>query len=91
MSSDSQTIARRATAGGTLVVTTWLGTMPVSRSNHHSDMAVRMRPLSGIGVGSTQSYAEIRSLATNSIRPSGVSNRSRTLPEYTWRYPSGSS
>ena len=32
-----------------------------------------MRPLSGIGVGSTQSKAEIRSLATMSSVPSGAS------------------
>ncbi len=73
MSSFVHTIARRATASGTRVEMTWLGTRSLSRSNHHSDIAVRMRPLSGIGVGSTQSYAEIRSLATNSSRPSGVS------------------
>ena len=32
-----------------------------------------MRPLSGIGVGSTKSNAEMRSLATMSSSPSGAS------------------
>ena len=46
----------RATRAGTSVAdTTWLGTMSASRSNHHSDSWVRIRPLSGIGVGSTTS------------------------------------
>ena len=65
-------MARPATALGILPDATWFGTTPSSRLNHHFDSAVRMRPLSGIGVGSTQSNAEMRSLATNSSRSSGV-------------------
>ena len=66
-------MARPANSGGTSVDTTWFGTMSASCSNHHSDSWVRTRPLSGIGVGSTKSYAEMRSLATKSRRPSGAS------------------
>ena len=91
MSSGSQTIARPSTPAGTLVERTWLAVTLSSRSNHHSDSAVRILPLSGTGVGSTQSKAEIRSLATNNSLPSGVRYRSRTLPEYTCTYPSGRS
>ena len=55
MSSFEHTIARRSTAAGTREDTTWFSTMSDRRSNHQRLMAVRMRPLSGIGVGSTQS------------------------------------
>ena len=50
--------------------TTWWGTTSASRSNHHSDIRVRISPLSGIVESSTKSNAEIRSLATISSRPS---------------------
>ena len=52
---------------------TWLGTRSASWENHHSDIRVRISPLSGIVLSSTKSYAEIRSLATISRLPS--SNR----------------
>ena len=40
--------ARPATASGTSVDTTWLGTRSESWSNHHSDSRVSTAPLSGI-------------------------------------------
>src|SRR5688572_18632606 len=55
--------------------------IPAVSANQKRDRAVRMRPLSGTAVGSTTSNALMRSLATRTIRPSGSSNRSRTLPE----------
>ena len=49
-------MARPAHCRGTSVAEiTWLGMMSLSRSNHHSDSWVRMRPLPGTGVGSTTS------------------------------------
>ncbi len=57
---------------GTSVEITWLGTMSAIRSNHHSDSWVRTRPLSGISFGSTQSWADIRSLATMTSSPDPV-------------------
>ncbi len=51
---------------GSSADTRWCGTRSASRSNHQTDSAVSTRPLSGIGVGSTTSYAETRSLATTS-------------------------
>src|SRR4051794_10955773 len=57
-----------------------LSSTGASCSNHHTDSAVSTRPLSGIGVGSTWSYAEMRSLATTSSSPSGPAYMSRTLP-----------
>ena len=51
-----QRIARPANSAGTSVrETTWWGAMSASWSNHHSESAVKRRPLSGIGVGSTTS------------------------------------
>ena len=52
---------------------TWLGTRSASWSNHHSDIRVRISPLSGIVVSSTKSKIEIRSLATISSSPPGSS------------------
>ena len=62
MSSDSTMVARPATASGTCVEMTWLGTS--SWSNHHSESWVRMAPLSGMLVASTWSKAEMLSVAT---------------------------
>ena len=53
--------------------------MSAVRSNQNTDRPVRTLPLSGIGVGSTTSYAEMRSEATISRR-SPRSYISRTLP-----------
>ena len=58
--------ARPATASGTSVETTWLGTTSASCSNHHSDSCVRTLPLSGISLSRMWSNAEIRSEATSS-------------------------
>ena len=80
ISSRSQTIARPANSGGTSVDSTCPGTRSANWSNHHRLSAVRMRPLSGIRLGSTQSNAEIRSDATTSNEPSAKSYRSRTFP-----------
>ena len=65
---------RRRRAGG------W-GRVDSVSANQNRDSPVRTRPLSGISVGSTTSKALIRSEAMSSSRPSGSSNRSRTLPE----------
>jgi hypothetical protein len=48
---------------------------------------VSTRPLSGIGVGSTWSYAEMRSLATTSSNPPGAAYMSLTLPAARWSRP----
>jgi hypothetical protein len=48
-------------------------------SNQNTDICVSTLPLSGIGVGITTSYAEMRSEATISRSPSS-SYISRTLP-----------
>ena len=51
-----QRTARPANSGGTSVADmTWFGAMSARRSNHHSDSAVRISPLSGMGVGRTTS------------------------------------
>ena len=63
----------------------WLGTRSASCSNHHSDIRVRIAPLSGMVVSRTKSNAEIRSLATMSRSPDARRYRSRTLPEWRWR------
>ena len=74
--------ARRSRAGGS-------GRCPAVRSNQNTDRPVRTLPLSGIGVGSTTSYAEMRSEATISRR-SPRSYISRTLPRL-WRVSPASS
>ena len=51
------------------------------RPNQKRDRPVSTRPLSGTGVGSTTSNAEMRSDATSSSRSSSSAYRSRTLPE----------
>ncbi|SKT76613.1 Uncharacterised protein [Mycobacteroides abscessus subsp. abscessus] len=56
----------------------WFGT--VSSPKKNTLIAVRMRPLSGIGVSRTKSNAEIRSVATNSRCSSSTRYSSRTLP-----------
>src|SRR5215207_6330367 len=77
----------------------WFGTISPRRSNQKTDRPVSTLPLSGIGVGWTASYVEIRSLATSSRR-SPRSYSSRTLPEamrgrsartLTWRDASSGS
>ncbi len=79
---------RPRTASGTLVDSRWLAHRSRNWSSHHSDIWVSTTPLSGTGVLSTWSYAEMRSEATRSIRcscakpvsgSSGAYN-SRTLP-----------
>src|SRR5207249_1109256 len=61
--------ARRAMSTGSNVMR-WLVTMWAVRANQNAERAVRTRPLSGTGVGSTWSNAEIRSVATISrFRP----------------------
>jgi hypothetical protein len=45
-------------------VTRWLVTRSAVRANQNSERPVRTRPLSGIGLGSTTSKAEMRSLVT---------------------------
>ena len=57
----------------------WLRTSPRVRSNQNRESPVRTRPLSGMGVGSTTSNAEMRSDATSSSR-SPKPYSSRTLP-----------
>ena len=59
------------------VLSRWFGGASVSSQNSVS--AVSTRPLSGIGVGSTQSKALMRSVATMTSR-SPRSYTSRTLP-----------
>ena len=59
----------------------WSGTRPPVSPNQKRDRPVSTRPLSGIGVGSTTSNAEMRSEATSSSRSSSSAYRSRTLPE----------
>src|SRR5436305_13700753 len=67
----------------------WLRTIPRVRSNQKRESPVRTRPLSGIGVGSTTSNAEMRSDATSSSRsPNAYS--SRTFPDAVWRRSSAS-
>src|SRR5215217_5806911 len=92
MSNGSHTTARPATWGGTSRETTWFGTRSASWSNHHSDIRVRIRPLSGMVAPSTKSKIERRSLATMSRRPactpSVIRYRSRTLPECSGSVPS---
>ena len=56
MSSRWHLIARPANSAATSdAEITWLGVTPASWPNHHSDSAVRIRPLSGMGVGRTTS------------------------------------
>ena len=62
--------ARPATSAGTSVLTMWWGTRSASCSNHHSDVRVRISPLSGIVVSRTKSKIDSRSLATMSSLPS---------------------
>src|SRR4051812_36127032 len=66
----------------TFTLSMWLRTSPRVRSNQKSESPVSTRPLSGIGVGSTTSNAEMRSEATISRR-SPKPYISRTLPEAT--------
>ena len=84
MSSASTSVARPATASGTSVLTTWLSTRSASWSNHHRLSWVRMAPLSGMGVLSTWSNAEMLSVATMRMRSAPSSSTtvysSRTLP-----------
>lgn len=54
---------------GSSVEITWFGTRSLICPNHQSDSCVRIRPLSGMSLGSTQSKAEVRSLATMTSRP----------------------
>src|SRR5919205_2008142 len=74
-------IARPRTSSGTPSVaeTKWLATMWPVRANQNADSPVSTFPLSGIGVGCTTSYVEIRSEATMRMR-SPRSYISRTLP-----------
>src|SRR3954469_6460630 len=65
------------------VDTRWLATTGASSSNQNALMAVRIRPLSGMGSAITTSNAEMRSDATISNWPSPASYRSRTLPRWT--------
>lgn len=48
---------------------------------------MRTRPLSGISLGRTQSYADMRSLATMTRSPASFRYRSRTLPVWRWVRP----
>ncbi|GIW15160.1 MAG: hypothetical protein KatS3mg063_1013 [Tepidiforma sp.] len=57
----------------------WFGTTAPIRSNHQAESIVSTFPFPGIGVGSTTSSAEIRSVATISSR-SPRSYVSRTFP-----------
>src|SRR5262245_38346898 len=50
------------------------------RANQKPERPVSTRPLSGISVGSTTSYVEMRSVATSSSRSSPSAYSSRTLP-----------
>src|SRR5439155_11685828 len=68
----------------------WFGTMSAVRSNQYADRPVSTAPLSGIGVGRTTSYAEIRSDATITI-PACVRYMSRTFPCFTLVRPSNNS
>ena len=61
--------ARPCTAIGTSVDRTWCGARSASCSNHHSDIRVRISPLSGMAGLRMWSKAEIRSLATISSSP----------------------
>src|SRR5512142_240256 len=71
MRSSLTTSARPRSDSGTSSVadSRWLATMWRVRSNQNTDSPVRTLPLSGIGVGCTASYVEMRSLATIRIRP----------------------
>src|SRR5690348_3997582 len=62
------------------VETRWFGTMCAVLRNQKFESCVRMRPLSGIGVGMTTSNADSRSLATMTSRSPPASYTSRTLP-----------
>ncbi len=64
--------------------TRWFGTIEAVCENQNAESPVSTRPLSGIGVGSTTSNAEIRSEATSASSPSPASYSSRTLPEPMW-------
>src|SRR5215212_11071867 len=81
MSSLRTTIARPRTSSGTPSVTDsmWFGTSSSVSSNQNVESPVSTAPLSGIGVGWTTSYVEIRSEATIRIR-SRRSYISRTFP-----------
>src|SRR5581483_4193038 len=59
------------------------------RANQKPERPVSTRPLSGIGVGSTTSKVEMRSLATSSSRSSSSAKISRTFPDATWVAVSG--
>ncbi len=58
----------------------WLSTTSRVRSNHQADTALRAAPLSGMGVVSTLSKAERRSLTAISRVESSTRKDSRTLP-----------
>ena len=58
---------------------TWLAVTSLSLSNQNRLIWVRTRPLSGMPLGMTTSYALMRSVATITSR-SPRSYRSRTLP-----------
>ena len=71
MSSRSTSIPRPRVSPGTSVYETrWFGQMCWVRSNQNTDSPVSTRPLSGMGVGCTTSYVEIRSEVTISKRSS---------------------
>src|SRR5687767_4330376 len=62
------------------VSTRWFGTICAVCANQKFESCVRTLPLSGIGVGSTTSNAERRSLATITRWSAPASYTSRTLP-----------
>src|SRR3954470_6254546 len=82
MSSLRTTSARPRTSSGTpsVALRKWLGTIWPVRSNQKTLSAVSTLPLSGMGVGWTTSYVEMRSEATMSRR-SPRSYISRTFPD----------
>src|SRR5699024_5527249 len=61
-----------------------------SASKKYALIAVRTRPLSGIGASSTWSYAAMRSLATMSSVSPSIWYSSRTFPAARWREEEGS-
>src|SRR3954447_4843572 len=82
MSSLRTTSARPRTSSGTpsVALRKWLGTIWPVRSNQKTLSAVSTLPLSGMGVGWTTSYVEMRSEATIRRR-SPRSYISRTFPD----------
>src|SRR3954451_15801427 len=82
MSSLRTTSARPRTSSGTpsVALRKWLGTIWPVRSNQKTLSAVSTLPLSGMGVGWTTSYVEMRSEATINRR-SPRSYISRTFPD----------